>query len=344
MPSGGGMGGMTPGASSIPPAPGVAMPMAPSYPTGGQDYETVVAQTPAYNTTVYVGNLIPYSTQADLYPLFQVRRTVMGLVVSALTLAPQGYGYIVEIRMQADRGFAFVKLDTHEHAAQAICNLQNYQVHGRPIKCSWGKDREGGAGPAGAVSPAMGMPTGAVQQPGMNMGMMGYNPMVSRLWVVADVANPRNSSRCTACRRATGSTIQATTTRLVPQAFQDSLQARHLIQPLSKPDGECKIRQRRHTTRQINGAPTMAAKLRANNDRHGRNRCNAICMGSGFALSNTTWMFVYVRKIGVSWASGTQGARPGNVVGQADTRDGWQLEIRQGRLFLGSDGIVVAAG
>jgi nucleolysin TIA-1/TIAR len=93
----------------------------------------------------------------------------------------QGYGYIVEIRMQADRGFAFVKLDTHEHAAQAICNLQNYQVHGRPIKCSWGKDREGGAGPAGAVSPAMGMPTGAVQQPGMNMGMMGYNPMVSRL-------------------------------------------------------------------------------------------------------------------------------------------------------------------
>lgn len=68
----GGMGGMTPGASSIPPAPGVAMPMAPSYPTGGQDYETVVAQTPAYNTTVYVGNLIPYSTQADLYPLFQV--------------------------------------------------------------------------------------------------------------------------------------------------------------------------------------------------------------------------------------------------------------------------------
>ncbi|KAJ9098975.1 hypothetical protein QFC20_005793 [Naganishia adeliensis] len=156
----GGMGGMTPGASSIPPAPGVAMPMAPSYPTGGQDYETVVAQTPAYNTTVYVGNLIPYSTQADLYPLFQ------------------GYGYIVEIRMQADRGFAFVKLDTHEHAAQAICNLQNYQVHGRPIKCSWGKDREGGAGTAapGAVgSPAMGMPSaGAVQQPGMNMGMMGY--------------------------------------------------------------------------------------------------------------------------------------------------------------------------
>lgn len=78
---GGMMGGMTPGASSIPPAPGVAMPMAPSYPTGGQDYETVVAQTPAYNTTVYVGNLIPYSTQADLYPLFQVSRPSLAPVL-----------------------------------------------------------------------------------------------------------------------------------------------------------------------------------------------------------------------------------------------------------------------
>ncbi|KAJ9094946.1 hypothetical protein QFC21_005738 [Naganishia friedmannii] len=129
----------------------------------GNDYETVVAQTPAYNTTVYVGNLIPYSTQADLIPLFQ------------------GYGYIVEIRMQADRGFAFVKLDTHEHAAQAICNLQNYQVHGRPIKCSWGKDREGGATAAGGGAPGVASPVGmgGMQQPGaMNMGMMGYNPMV----------------------------------------------------------------------------------------------------------------------------------------------------------------------
>ena len=138
---------------------------APSNFSGGPlDFETVAAQTPVYNTTVYVGNLIPYSTQADLIPLFQ------------------GYGYIVEIRMQADRGFAFVKLDTHEHAAQAIVNLQNYPVHGRPIKCSWGKDREGGgassggAAGVGAVGPAQGVVP--LQQPGMGM-MGGYPAMVS---------------------------------------------------------------------------------------------------------------------------------------------------------------------
>ena len=94
---------------------------------GPLTFEQVAAQTPDYNTTVYVGNLIPYTTQADLIPLFQ------------------NYGYIVEIRMQADRGFAFVKLDTHANAALSITSLQNQLVHGRPIKCSWGKDRQSDA-------------------------------------------------------------------------------------------------------------------------------------------------------------------------------------------------------
>lgn len=142
-------------------APGGFGAPAPSNFSGGPlDFETVLSQTGAYNTTVYVGNLIPYSTQADLIPLFQ------------------GYGYIVEIRMQADRGFAFVKLDTHEHAAQAIVNLQNYPVHGRPIKCSWGKDREGGvqggAPGVGGMAPQGVVP---IQQPGMGM-MGGYPAMV----------------------------------------------------------------------------------------------------------------------------------------------------------------------
>lgn len=101
-------------------------PLAPAAGNGfaGVSFDQVASQTPEYNTTVYVGNLIPYTTQADLIPLFQ------------------NYGYIVEVRMQADRGFAFVKLDTHANAAHAITSLQNQLVHGRPIKCSWGKDRQ----------------------------------------------------------------------------------------------------------------------------------------------------------------------------------------------------------
>jgi nucleolysin TIA-1/TIAR len=116
---------------------------------GPLSYESVVQQTPAYNTTVYVGNLVPYCTQADLIPLFQ------------------SIGYLSEIRMQADRGFAFVKLDTHEHAAMAIVQLQGQMVHGRPIKCSWGKDRADG-GTAQPISPtAATAPYGNVPMYGM---------------------------------------------------------------------------------------------------------------------------------------------------------------------------------
>jgi len=128
-----------------------AMGMTPTTPYGGhhhfpthgiQSYDMIVQQTPAWQTTVYVGNLTPYTTQNDLIPLFQ------------------NFGYTVETRFQADRGFAFVKMDTHENAAMAICQLSGYQVNGRPLKCSvsrisfsdlgdrdqlsylqWGKDR-----------------------------------------------------------------------------------------------------------------------------------------------------------------------------------------------------------
>lgn len=89
------------------------------FPTQGmQSYEMVVQQTPHWQTTCYVGNLTPYTSQADLVPLFQ------------------NFGYVVETRFQSDRGFAFIKMDTHENAAMAICNLSGYNVNGRPLKCS----------------------------------------------------------------------------------------------------------------------------------------------------------------------------------------------------------------
>ncbi len=110
------------------------------FPTHGvQSYDMVVQQTPQWQTTCYVGNLTPYTTQNDLVPLFQ------------------NFGYVVETRFQSYRGFAFVKMDTHENAAMAICQLSGYNVNGRPLKCSvspvlsfcwsetntmqWGKDR-----------------------------------------------------------------------------------------------------------------------------------------------------------------------------------------------------------
>jgi nucleolysin TIA-1/TIAR len=89
------------------------------FPTHGvHSYDMIVNQTPAWQTTCYVGNLTPYTTQNDLVPLFS------------------NFGYVVESRFQSDRGFAFIKLDTHENAAMAICQLNGYNVNGRPLKCS----------------------------------------------------------------------------------------------------------------------------------------------------------------------------------------------------------------
>ncbi|KAI8381216.1 uncharacterized protein BYT42DRAFT_565707 [Radiomyces spectabilis] len=86
-------------------------------------YEQIFAQTPPYQTTVYIGNLPHGITQQDIAPYFQQ------------------YGYVTDIRLQTDRGFAFVKMDTHANASAAIFALQGFQIGGRPAKLSWGKDR-----------------------------------------------------------------------------------------------------------------------------------------------------------------------------------------------------------
>ncbi|OAD02041.1 hypothetical protein MUCCIDRAFT_13121, partial [Mucor lusitanicus CBS 277.49] len=86
-------------------------------------YEVVIHQTPAYVTSIYVGNLPPNVNQTELVQPFQ------------------RFGYVQEVKLQADRGFAFVKMDTHENAANAIVHLQNININGNTAKLSWGKDR-----------------------------------------------------------------------------------------------------------------------------------------------------------------------------------------------------------
>lgn len=109
-----------------PPQNGHMPPSQPRFvPQKAMTYDVVVQQSPPSNSTVYVGNLAPSVQQSDIVPLFQ------------------GFGYISEVRVQADKGYAFVKLDTHQSAAQAIVNVNGTPVHGRPVKCAWGKDKLG---------------------------------------------------------------------------------------------------------------------------------------------------------------------------------------------------------
>lgn len=88
-------------------------------------YDVVVQQAPPSNSTIYVGNLSNNVQISDLVPMFQ------------------GFGYIVETRLQAEKGYAFIKLDTHQNAATAIVQMNGAMLQGRPIRCAWGRDKLG---------------------------------------------------------------------------------------------------------------------------------------------------------------------------------------------------------
>lgn len=88
-------------------------------------YEVVVRQAPSWQSTIYVGNLSPYTSTAELLPILQ------------------SFGYIVGFKHQPDRGYAFVKYDGHEVATIAILQLSGYPIAGRALKVGWGKSRTG---------------------------------------------------------------------------------------------------------------------------------------------------------------------------------------------------------
>jgi len=88
-------------------------------------YEPPPPDTPASatNTTVYIGNLTPDVNEVMLRAIFGE------------------FGGIEEIRMQKDKGYAFVRYTTHENARNAITSLHGKVVGTRAIKCSWGKEK-----------------------------------------------------------------------------------------------------------------------------------------------------------------------------------------------------------
>lgn len=83
-----------------------------------QQYLLVLSQTPQTVSTVYLGNLSFDINAEVLESLFDV------------------YGGAKEVKLHADRGFAFVRLASHDSAALAIVQLQGTIVNGRPIKMS----------------------------------------------------------------------------------------------------------------------------------------------------------------------------------------------------------------
>lgn len=85
-------------------------------------YEEVVSQSSPSNCTVYCGGVTSGLTE-------QLMRQ---------TFSP--FGQIMEIRVFPDKGYSFVRFNSHESAAHAIVSVNGTTIEGHVVKCYWGKE------------------------------------------------------------------------------------------------------------------------------------------------------------------------------------------------------------
>ncbi|XP_068012704.1 cytotoxic granule associated RNA binding protein TIA1 isoform X2 [Melanerpes formicivorus] len=85
-------------------------------------YEEVVNQSSPSNCTVYCGGVTSGLTE-------QLMRQ---------TFSP--FGQIMEIRVFPDKGYSFVRFNSHESAAHAIVSVNGTTIEGHIVKCYWGKE------------------------------------------------------------------------------------------------------------------------------------------------------------------------------------------------------------
>ncbi|XP_030647054.1 nucleolysin TIA-1 isoform X3 [Chanos chanos] len=85
-------------------------------------YEDVLSQSSPSNCTVYCGGV------------------TSGLSDHLMRQTFSPFGQIMEIRVFPDKGYSFIRFDSHEAAAHAIVSVNGTSVEGHPVKCYWGKE------------------------------------------------------------------------------------------------------------------------------------------------------------------------------------------------------------
>ncbi|KAK6765751.1 hypothetical protein RB195_025580 [Necator americanus] len=84
-------------------------------------FEQVFNSTKPDNTSVYVGNVNPNTTENELREPFSV------------------HGEITEVRLFKAQGYAFVRYERKECATNAIMDMNGKEIGGNTIRCSWGR-------------------------------------------------------------------------------------------------------------------------------------------------------------------------------------------------------------
>ncbi|KAK9904873.1 hypothetical protein WJX75_004369 [Coccomyxa subellipsoidea] len=87
------------------------------------------------NANVYVGNLAPDVTDAELQT------------------AVSQFGTVLDVKIYRKGGYAFAQFASHAEAVRAIVGLSGQNLGGKALKCSWGRHqaRKGGGGGGGQL-------------------------------------------------------------------------------------------------------------------------------------------------------------------------------------------------
>jgi RNA recognition motif-containing protein len=112
------------------------------------------------NTTLFIGNLAPATTENELLQLLQ------------------GYGTVGYVRIPPGKGCGFVQYLSRAQAERALSSLQGQALHGAPLRLSWGRNAAKHAKATSAPSAYM-VPPAPQPQPygahaGPAAGMVGW--------------------------------------------------------------------------------------------------------------------------------------------------------------------------
>ncbi|NXE99931.1 TIA1 protein, partial [Menura novaehollandiae] len=112
-------------------------------------YDEVVTQSSPSNCTVYCGGVT--SGLTGTWPPPRPSLSLGhhgGLTLLSVLPAPEQlmrqtfspFGQIMEIRVFPDKGYSFVRFNSHESAAHAIVSVNGTTIEGHVVKCYWGKE------------------------------------------------------------------------------------------------------------------------------------------------------------------------------------------------------------
>jgi RNA recognition motif-containing protein len=83
---------------------------------------------------IFVGNLAPQATEAELIDLFKAFGEVRSAEVKR------------ELFTGTSKGFAFVEMPGKQHSLAAIAGLNGKELHGRPLRVNEARSFGGGGG------------------------------------------------------------------------------------------------------------------------------------------------------------------------------------------------------